>query len=316
MYDGQVKEPSAGGLIPLGPGLRVPPLGVGTWAWGDRLLWGYGREYSHEDLRAAFTISVAAGLRLFDTAEVYSGGRSERLLGSFARMSKTSIVVATKFMPYPWRLRRDALRRALRRSLQRLGLPTVDLYMVHWPFPPVPIETWMDAMADAVADGLVSAVGVSNYSRAQLRRAHAALARRGIPLAANQVKFSLLDRAPLTSGLLAACRDLGVTLVAWNPLAMGVLTGKYSPAAPPRGLHRRHYHARFLARVQPLLALLRRIGERYGKTRGQVALNWIIGQGALPIPGAKNADQAAENAGALGWSLRAEDAALLDRAWR
>ncbi len=137
-------------------------LGVGTWAWGDALVWGYGRGYGEADARAAFDASLAAGVRFFDTAESYGRGQSERLVGRFAREAGQPVIVATKFMPYPWRLRRNDLLKALRASLRRLGVERVDLYQIHWPFPPVPIETWAGALADAVEAGLARAVGVSN----------------------------------------------------------------------------------------------------------------------------------------------------------
>ncbi len=293
--------------------LRITPLGIGTWAWGDRFFWGFGRGYDEADVQAAFQTSLAAGINFFDTAEIYGRGRSERLLGQFIRESGQSVVVATKFFPYPWRLRRADLLRALRKSLERLGLSRVDLYQIHWPNPPVSIETWMAGLADAVDAGLVRAVGVSNYNVEQMRRAHAALAERGVALASNQVLYSLLDRQPEQSGLADTCRELGVTLIAYSPLAQGLLTGKYTPQNTPPGVRRFRYTRQRLAQVQPLIALLRQLGEAHGgKTPAQVALNWVMCKGAVPIPGAKNARQAQENAGALGWRLTDGQVAALD----
>jgi len=294
--------------------IQIPPLGLGAWQWGDRLLWGYGRDYTDADLRAAFDAALAAGVNFFDTAESYGGGRSERLLGEFIRSSGNPVSVATKFMPYPWRLQRRHLVDKLRRSLERLGLPRVDLYQVHWPMPPRSIETWADALADAVEAGLTRAVGVSNFNVEQLRRAHATLARRGVALTSNQVEYSLLHRAPERNGLLAACRELNVTLIAYSPLAKGLLTGKYAPGHPPPGLRGRRWRGQALTSIQPLVARLREIGARHGKTPSQVALNWLIYKGAVPIPGVKNAAQVQDNAGALGWSLKPDEVAVLDQA--
>ncbi|GAB4545625.1 MAG: aldo/keto reductase [Anaerolineae bacterium] len=297
--------------------LCVSPLGIGTWAWGDRLFWGYGRGgYTDADLEAVFQISLSAGINFFDTAEVYGRGRSERLLGRFVRAAADDqIVVATKFFPFPWRWRRAALLRALRGSLERSGLDRVGLYQIHWPYPPVSIETWMAGLADAVEAGLTRAVGVSNYNPSQTRRAHAALAGRGVPLASNQVQYSLLHRQPEWSGLLDLCRELGITLIAYSPLAMGTLTGKYTPDNPPPGIRGRRYRRDYLALVQPLIGLMREIGQAHGgKTPTQVALNWVMGKGALPIPGAKNARQAQEIVGALGWRLSEVELAALDKA--
>ena len=295
-------------------GIRVSPVGIGTWAWGDRLVWGYGRSYTDADLREAFQAAVGAGLTFFDTAEIYGWGRAERLLGQFMG-GGGGVTVATKFLPFPWRLSRGSLLRALRASLRRLGLRQVDLYQIHWPYPPLPVETWAEALADAVEAGLTRAVGVSNFSAPQMRRAYETLARRGIPLASNQVEYSLLHRRPERNGVMAACRELGVTLIAYSPLAMGVLSGKYSPERPPPGLRGRRYSPAALKRLQPLLGLLREIGQAHGgKTPSQVALNWVLAKGALPIPGAKNARQVQENAGALGWQLAPDEVAALDAA--
>ncbi len=304
-------------LIPLGSSeLRVSPLGVGTWAWGDRLFWGYGRGgYTDADLEAAYQVSREAGINFFDTAEIYGRGRSERLLGQFVRDAGDHVVVASKFFPYPWRWRRGSLPRALRGSLDRLGLDRVDLYQIHWPYPPVPIETWMAGLADAVEAGLARTVGVSNFDPDQTRRAHAALSKRGVSLVSNQVQYSLLHRQPERDGLLALCRDLDVTLIAYSPMAMGVLTGKYAPDNPPPGLRGRRYKRELLEQIQPLVAQLREIGRAHGgATPAQVALNWVICKGAVPIPGAKNARQAEENVGALGWHLADEEVAALDAA--
>ena len=124
--------------VTLGPtDVHISPMGVGAWAWGDRFYWGYGREYTKEDVRAAFKASVAAGINFFDTAEVYGFGQSERLLGEVG--ADQGVVVASKFMPLPWRLRRGSLLRALRGSLRRLGMDRVGLYQIHWPFLLVPI---------------------------------------------------------------------------------------------------------------------------------------------------------------------------------
>jgi aryl-alcohol dehydrogenase-like predicted oxidoreductase len=296
--------------------LRVSPLGIGTWAWGDRLFWGYGRGgYTDADLEAAYRVSRKAGINFFDSAEIYGWGRSERLLGGFTRASGDKIVVATKFFPYPWRWRRANLLSALRGSLDRLGVGQVDLYQIHWPYPPVPIETWVTGLADAVEAGLARAVGVSNFNLDQTRRAHAVLAKRGVALVSNQVQYNLLHREPERDGLLDLCRDLDITLIAYSPLAMGVLTGKYTPESPLSGIRGRRYKRQFLTQIQPLIALLVEIGQAHrGKTPAQVALNWVMCKGAVPIPGAKNARQAEENVGALGWRLTDEEVTALDSA--
>jgi aryl-alcohol dehydrogenase-like predicted oxidoreductase len=290
-------------------------LGIGTWSWGDKSMWGYGRHYGDADLKGAFDAAIASGLRLFDTAEIYGFGKSERLLGRFARDSGATVSIATKFFPYPWRAAPSQLLRALRRSLDRLGVACVELYQTHWPLPPRPVVAWMEPMAQAVSEGLIKEVGVSNYSADQMRRAFDRLAARGVRLASNQVEYSLLKRSVEVNGVLDACRELGVRLIAYSPLAMGMLSGKYTPQSPPPGPRGLRYRSPFLASLQPLIGLLDEIGRGCGnKTRNQVALNWLICKGALPIPGAKSAAHARENAGGAGWRLSAADVAALDEA--
>ena len=314
----EVDEHTVLDRVPLGStSIRISPLGIGTWQWGDRMFWNYGQgEFNDADLHAGFRAALSAGVNFFDTAEVYGSGRSETLLGEFIRTDNPQpaepLVVATKFMPYPWRLSRKELVRALRRSLKRLGLDHVDLYQVHQPIPPLPPETWAAGLADAAGEGLVRAVGVSNYSEDWMRRAHAVLAKRGLPLASNQVEYSLLVRDPEWNGVQAACKELDVTLIAYSPLGKGLLTGKYTPEHPPKGV-RRFMLGRYLKPVQPLVGLLREIGQKHGgKTPAQVALNWLMAKGAVPIPGLKNLRQAAENLGALGWRLTPDEVAALD----
>src|SRR5512136_1053522 len=180
----------------------------------------------------------------------------------------------------------------------------------------------MELMADAVEAGKVKAVGVSNYSAEQMHLAHTALAKHGIPLASNQVEYSLLHRQPEVNGVLDACRELGVTLIAYQPLASGALTGKYAAGARPTGLRRfmRSFRGKGREAVAPVVALLREIGARYSKSPAQVALRWLIENDCvLPIPGAKNGKQAADNAGALTFSLTFAEIEALNQAtlaWR
>lgn len=288
-------------------------LGIGCWQWGERFYWGYGQDYQDADIRQAFDTSLAAGARFFDTAEIYGSGHSERMLGEFLKTTSETLKVATKFMPYPWRLWRGNLLRALRGSLNRLGRSKVDLYQIHQPLPPVRIETWMEAMIEAYQAGMIGAIGVSNYDRSQTQRAFDALTRAGIPLASNQVEYSLLNRKVEKNGLIQHCQELGITVIAYSPIAKGVLTGKYTPKNPPRGFRSTTYTQGLLVKVQPLINQLKKIGADHGgKTAGQVALNWTICKGTIPIPGAKNQSQAEQNTAAVGWRLSESEVALLD----
>ena len=293
-------------------GIEVTPMGFGTWAWGDSIFWGYGKDYGEMDLRLAFQAAVNNGITFLDTAEVYGLGKSEELIGKFIKETNATTQIATKYMPLPWRFRAEDVADAVTASLKRLKMPSVDLYQVHFPFPSfLSQEGLMNALADEVHQGRIKAVGVSNYSAEQLREAHRVLARRGVPLAVNQVRYSLITREIETNGVLAAARELGVTILAYSPLAQGLLTGKYTMSNPPTGA--RSFDKRFqtagLIKLQPVLDKLNELGEKYSKTPAQVALNWLICQpGVIPIPGIKTAAQVDQNAGAMGWELSEIDA--------
>lgn len=301
-----------------GSDVELSALGLGTWAWGDAAVWGmhtYDRSYGVDTIREAYRSSVDAGVTLLDTAEIYGRGESERIIGGLLEAdaaTRDRLVIATKFLPAPWKLAvGPALMAALRASLARLKMPWVHLYQIHGPISLRSHRAMAAALAEAHRAGLVKAVGVSNYSEGEMRAMHAALADYGIPLATNQVEFSLLRAMPEASGLLRACQELGVVVLAYSPLAQGRLTGKYSAANPPPG--RRMFSNFPMAEIDSVVVELGRIGGRYGgKTAAQVALNWVMCKGAVPIPGAKNKRQAEQNAGALGWRLSAEDVQALD----
>ena len=279
----------------------------------------YGGAHGYDEEMRALETSLAAGVNLFDTAAMYSGGASERRLGELA--GDKNVLIASKF-PGSFFFRTEDMPKELEASLARLGRSSVDLYQHHFPSKSVSIPQLMDLLADAVEAGKVKAVGVSNYSAEQMRMAHAALARRGIPLASNQVEYSLLHRQPEVNGLLDACRELGITLIAYSPLAMGALTGKYSTSVKASGLRRflPNFNKKAMEAVQPVVELLRQVGERYSKTPSQVALRWLIENPlVLPIPGAKNSKQALDNAGALTFRLTPEEIDALSQAtqaWR
>lgn len=308
--------------------LRVPRMGVGAMTWGDpkglaRLhpaTMAYGGAHGIEEEERALELSIAAGVNLFDTAAMYSLGAAERRLGELAR--GRDVLIATKY-PSGFAFRAEDFPAELEKTQTRLGRETIDLYQHHFPNARLSIPGLMALVADAVGAGKVKAVGVSNYTAEQMREAHAALAQRGIPLASNQVEYSLLHRKPEVDGVLDACRDLGITLIAYSPLAGGLLTGKYSARHRPSGFFRRilpRYDRKTLEAIQPLIRLLQSIGEKYAKTPAQVALRWLIENPiVLPIPGAKNSKQAMDNAEALGFSLTADEVEAIGSAsstWR
>ena len=301
---------TASQTVTLGPkGPEVPALGLGTWSWGDSLFWQYGGGYGVEDVRAAYKASLAAGVNFLDTAEVYGLGESEKLIGQFMKEGGEPVITATKYMPLPWRFSSQAVADALTDSLKRLKLASVDLYQVHMPFDFfMSQKTLMNALADEVEQGRIKTIGVSNYSAKQMREAHSLLAARGVSLAVNQVQYSLLHRNIETNGVFEAAQNLEMTILAYSPLAQGLLTGKYTVGSDRTPTGARKLDPKFskkgLQKIEPVLAALQSVGDAHGKTQVQVALNWLIGKGnVIPIPGAKNAKQAEQNAGALGWEM-------------
>ncbi|BDA49221.1 probable aldo-keto reductase 2 [Coccomyxa sp. Obi] len=195
-----------------------------------------------------------------------------------------------------------------RGSLRRLGLDQLALGQLHWSVakyaPPVERALW-DGLVAMYDEGLVKAVGVSNYGPRQLEKIHRYLTDRGVPLASAQVQFSLLSKGPQQQDIKDVCQALGIGLIAYSPLGLGMLTGKYNAEAGilpkgPRGLLFRQY----LPGMQPLLGAMQAIADERGKSVSQVAINWCISQGTIPIPGAKNLRHATDNIGSLGWSLK------------
>ncbi|MBU7041947.1 MAG: aldo/keto reductase [Theionarchaea archaeon] len=321
--------------IPLGDtDIQISPLGIGTWSWGDRMIWGYGQSFTHEDIHRAFLYCVNQGITFFDTAETYGWGLAEKLLGHFIAQSQVEVVVASKFLPSPWRLRKVSVLHALEKSLERLNGVPLTLYQFHKPYPPISIETWMEALVEATEFYNIPAIGIANCTLSQMEQAMDALAAQGHSLASIQIEMSLLCHTPEIDDLLKTCHSKTITLFAYSPLGMGLLTGKYSPEHPPRNRfdlrEKIALHALSLAipgyfaakgcqfgsdeirQIQPLVDLLVSIGQSHGgKTPAQVALNWVISQGAVPIVGVKNYHQARDNSGAVGWTLTGEELTAL-----
>jgi len=270
-------------------GIRVLPLGIGTnkWRGADRVAVG-----------ETYRTVIAAGPCMIDTAEVY---RSERVVGDCLRNDPGPAIIATKFAPLPGRTSPRRLMRGLDASLARLGLTTIDLYYVHFPLPFLDVRVFADGLIEAVKSGKVRAVGVANFSADQMRRIADHLAASGVPLAANQVNYSLLKRKPETNGVLDACRELDVALVAYFPLASGRLT---RPSDRDR--------------TRTLLALLAEIAGAHEASISQVALNWLLARDphVIPIPGATKPHHASANLATLSWRLSEAEFDAIDRASR
>jgi aryl-alcohol dehydrogenase-like predicted oxidoreductase len=204
---------------------------------------------------------------------------------------------------------------ALDASLSRLGRQTIDLYYIHVPYTLLSVETLMDLMAQAVEEGRIRAVGVSNFSAGQMRRAAVRLEKYGIPLAANQVRYNLLHRQPEVNGVLASCRELNVALVAYRPLERGLLRSKVVQGATSGPGSSTSGKGKAASKEEVLRETLQTIAQRRGKSVSQVALNWLLrrDEHVIPIPGTTNADHAIENADALTWQLSDNEFASIDQ---
>ena len=301
-----------------------PGIGVGTWAWGNQFLWGYDPAQD-AGLQATFRRAVELGLCFFDTADSYGtgrwNGRSETLLGEWAAglspEQRGSLTVATKLAPFPWRLGRRGFARAFQTSRNRLQgqLQRVQLHWSTARYAPWQEGPLLDGLADLVLAGEVAELGLSNVGPRRLRALHRRLAARGVPITSLQVQFSLLAPQPLEpGGVLEVCRELGIALLAYSPLALGLLgrSPQQSSASMPPGPR-----GVLFRRLEPGLVSLRealaRIGAPHGAPPAAVALNWCRAHGAMPIPGLRTTRQAEVAAGALAWGLSEEERAELDR---
>ncbi|MFC2064740.1 aldo/keto reductase [Chloroflexota bacterium] len=288
-------------------------IGVGAWAWGDRFYWNYGGSYNKDTVGKMFHASLENGINFFDTAEVYGQGRSEQILGELIRKAKKPVMIATKFFPYPWRINERSIEKALDKSLERLQLDKVYLYQIHWPRSLISIEKMMRALLQIVDSGKSITVGVSNFNLAQTKIASEILESNGIPLASNQLEYHLLNRQIENNGLLDFCNEKKIRVIAYSPLAQGLLSGKYSIDSPPPGIRSSRYSNQ-LKILNPLISVMKEISISQGKSISQVALNWLICKKTLPIPGAKNLDQLISNNNSAGWRLSTSAMSILDKA--
>jgi aryl-alcohol dehydrogenase-like predicted oxidoreductase len=266
---------------------QVSRIGLGTWQFGARE-WGYGDDYASGAAHDIVRRARALGVTLFDTAEVYGFGRSERILGEALGDERADVVVATKIFPiapFP-----SVVRQRAHASARRLQLDRIPLYQIHQSNPVVPDSVIMPGMRSLLDSGDIGAVGVSNYSLARWRKADAALGRAVI---SNQVHFSLAHPRPLDNLVPFAEREDRM-VIAYSPLAQGLLGGKYGVDNRPGGVRATNplFGTENLRRVEPLLQTLRDVATEVGAKPAQVALAWLISlPGVVAIPGASSVEQ-------------------------
>lgn len=291
---------------------RTSRIGLGTWQFGSRE-WGYGDGYAAGAAGDIVKRALELGVTLFDTAEIYGTGRSERILGEALGAARSEVAVASKIFPiapFP-----PVVKQRARASAQRLGIDRIPLYQVHQPNPVVPDSVIMPGMRDLLDEGVIGAAGVSNYSLARWRSADAALGR---PVISNQVHFSLAHPQALDDLVPFAERENRV-VIAYSPLAQGLLGGKYGLDNRPGGVRafNRLFGTENLRRVEPLLQTLREVASDVDAKPAQVALAWLISlPGVVAIPGASSVEQLEFNVAAADIDLSADAIAALTSAAR
>ena len=279
--------------------LKVSKIGMGLWqasnAWNA----------DEENVIEAVGVSKENGINFVDTAEAYGNGNSEKVLGrALKKYGRENFFVATKV--YGAHLRYDELQRAAEASIKRLGVDRIDLYQIHWPDPweQIPMSQTFRAMKKLHEEDKIRAIGVSNFAVRDIEEARGILG--DVPIVSNQVRYNLLQRN-IEEEVIPYCKKHNISIIAWSPLAQGVLTGKYNPGNIPRGDVREGnelFAPKNLEAVKEVLSLLRSLGEKYSKTPAQIALNWLLSKkDVIPIPGAKNIKQAKENADSAAFKL-------------
>ena len=305
--------------------LMVSPIGLGCWQFGKGrgLSGSYWAVLDDGEIERILAAALAGGINWFDTAEAYGRGESEKALAKgLSRLGKPpgEVVIADKWHPV---LRRAAsITATIATRLRNLSPFPIDLYQIHNPLSVSSVASQMKAMAKLVEAGKIRYVGVSNFSRRQMEKAHSFLRELGLPLVSNQVRYSLLDRRIERNGILAAAKGLGVSIIAYSPLAQGLLSGKFHDdpqLARKHGGFRKFMPAfwpRGLAKSRPVVEALRRIAAKHGATPIQIAINWLIGghgETVVAIPGASRAAQVEDFATAASFALTDEERAELDR---
>lgn len=284
---------------------KISQIGLGTWQFGSKG-WGYGTDF---DKKAAISIvhkAIDLGINLIDTAEVYGNGKSEMIIGeALEGYERDKFVIVSKFLPMT--VRPSAVKRALDKSLQRLKTDYLDIYLIHWPNPLLPLGRTLKYMEEMVNEGLIRHIGVSNFGLKRFQSAQSKTLSHRIEV--NQLNYSLAKPSVRTK-FLPYAKENGITIMAYSPLAQGFLTGKYAPENTPKGTRRmnRVFRRKNFKRAEPLLKLLNSISAEHGVTMGQVSINWLLqDKPTVAIPGAKSIQQLEENANAAEFELSKEN---------
>lgn len=286
--------------------LRVSVIGSGTGQFGS-IPWGYNMRFRDEDIIKIIRRAIELGINLFDTAETYGYGISETLLGkALAPYDRDNFVIVTKVAP--WNLRYKHLIKAAERSLRRLNIDIIDVYLVHYPNPLIPMKETFKAMERLIKEGKIRHIGVSNFNPRMLKKAQEYLSFAEIVV--DEIQYNILSREA-EKKLIPYCSKHNIGIITYSPLAGGILTGKYSFNNPPKDRARAfNFYTRgsFIRRTQPLFHVLNEIAEEKRATIAQVALSWIISHPlCVAIPATLTYEELKDNAKAGDLILSFED---------
>jgi aryl-alcohol dehydrogenase-like predicted oxidoreductase len=303
--------------------LQVTAIGLGCWQFSKQknLAGKFWPSIQNDTITRIIQASLEGGINWFDTAEVYGNGASERALASALaslQIKPGKFMVATKW----WPMFRTAsnIPKTISQRISALQPYPIDLYQVHQPWGFSTVKAEMDAMAKLVKEGTIKHVGVSNFSAQQMRSAWESLQKHGINLVSNQVRYNLLDRKIESNGILQTAKELGISIIAYSPLAQGLVTGKFHDNPQLiKTIGMRKFTPQFkqarLETSRPVVKCVQELAGKYGVTPSQIALNWLVqshGETVVAIPGATTEKHAKENASALNFVLTAADLSLLD----
>jgi aryl-alcohol dehydrogenase-like predicted oxidoreductase len=305
--------------------LMVSPVGLGCWQFsrGRGLGGSYWPNLPDEEITGIIEASLAGGINWFDTAESYGGGESEKSLAqALKRLGKApgDIIIATKWRPV-FRTAKS-IGKTIDERLDILGNFPIDLYQIHNPFSFSSIEAQIRSMAELVKNHKIRYVGVSNFSAKQMIISHDLLREQGMPLVSNQVRYSLLDRKIEQNGILDTAGELGISIIAYSPLAQGILSGKFHDdpkLIQSRGGYRKYmgaFRQKGLDQTRAVIMAVREVAHKRNATLSQIALSWVTnarGEAVVAIPGATHIDQAKENAGSMAVQLTKDELDYLDK---
>jgi len=304
-------------------GIMVTPIGLGCWQFSKQknMAGKFWPTLEDNVIDRIVSLSIDGGINWFDTAEVYGGGESEKALSKALKAAGKKpgdVLVATKWWPM-FRFASN-IRKTINERIRLLDPYPIDLYQVHQPFSFSSENSEMEVMAELFNARLIKSIGVSNFSVQKMENSWKTLQKAGIPLASNQVRYSLLDRRIESNGVMDLAKKLGITIIAYSPLTQGIVTGKFHDNPELlKNIGFRRYSSQFkpegLEKSRPVVILLKELAVKYNVTPSQVALNWLIhfnGDTVVAIPGATKEIHVKENCGAMSFRLSDEDMVRLD----